>query len=530
MAHEQERQPIEVVIEAIGAEAYCYTYDAAAQAIRLAGVAAAESGWPGDLGVLPDSLAPDAQPVQVLVLGRQPTFPGCRVAVYAIGLVEIGRGAERRGLVLAVPAADPACAGLAQLEALPPAVRLALERVVEQEALALGDSALAVRWGDPVEAAAYVRAARQAYRLAQRSARGERAPAWEGADRTLRRAAGLEAERHTEAEYTVYRLPYRFQQYARECLLPSERLLHFVLRRPVRYGRGWGLGRRRVAHEALLLVTDQQVLLLADALPPDSTLVHWGYVARAVALERVVDVAVQREPALVWLELALATAMGPGQFRVEFAAEQEADCLAVAELMRRFCPSQNRRRLMRRYAVAAVEGTLEAEAFVGPDTVALLEARLRAQLGHEEPVLARALAPGAGSAQAQLLAATPWRVLAVTTDTREPRWPAEVPLAAVAAVELQNALTGGRFRLWLGERQAAAPLEVAFPYPVVGPFRRLFLVLRQLLATPPGAPALLAPGTDSEGECSSLLPGRAPANRQTSTQGRAGQPARGGRE
>jgi len=303
----------------------------------------------------------------------------------------------------------------------------------------------------------------------------------------------LEAERHTEAEYTVYRLPYRFQQYARECLLPAERLLHCVLRRPVRHGRGWGLGRRQVAHEALLLVTDQQVLLLADALPPDSTLVHWGYVARAVALERVLEVAVRHESALVWLELVLATAAGPGQFRVEFAAEQEADCLAVAELVRRFCPPQNRQRLMRRYAVAAVEEALEAEAFVGPDTVASLEAQLRARLSPEEPVLARALAPGAGSARAQLLAATSWRVLAVATDPREPGWPAEVPLATVAAVELQNALTGGRFRLWLGERRAAAPLAVAFPYPVVGPFRHLFLVLRQLLATPPGAPAADAP-------------------------------------
>ncbi|HZU06524.1 MAG TPA: inorganic diphosphatase [Chloroflexota bacterium] len=493
MVQEQHRQPIEVVIEAVGAEAYCYAYDAAAQALRLIGVAAAESGWPGDLGVLPDSLAPDAQPVQVLVLGRQPTFPGCRVAAYAIGLVEIGRGAERRSLVLAVPAADPAYAGLVHIDALPPAVRLALERAVEQEALALGNGALTVRWGDPAEAAAYVRAARQAYRLAQHSARTPRAPTWEGADRTLRRIAGLEAERHTEAEYTVYRLPYRFQQYARECLLPAERLLHCVLRRPVRHGRGWGLGRRQVAHEALLLVTDQQVLLLADALPPDSTLVHWGYVARAVALERVLEVAVRHESALVWLELVLATAAGPGQFRVEFAAEQEADCLAVAELVRRFCPPQNRQRLMRRYAVAAVEEALEAEAFVGPDTVASLEAQLRARLSPEEPVLARALAPGAGSARAQLLAATSWRVLAVATDPREPGWPAEVPLATVAAVELQNALTGGRFRLWLGERRAAAPLAVAFPYPVVGPFRHLFLVLRQLLATPPGAPAADAP-------------------------------------
>jgi len=69
--------------------------------------------------------------------------------------------------------------------------------------------------------------------------------------------------------------------------------------------------------------------------------------------------------------------------------------------------------------------------------------------------------------------------------------PAEIPLSAVAAVELRNALLAPHFRLWLGGTAAQAPLDVRFPYPVIRPFLTLFLTVRQLLATPPGVPTAL---------------------------------------
>jgi inorganic pyrophosphatase len=283
MDEERARLTLDVAIEAVSAEGYRYEWDRSAEAIRLAGVVTAGTGWPGDLGLLTNTLGPDAQPLQVLVLGSHSTFPGCHVAAQAIGLLEVGFAGDRQGLLLAVPTTDPTQAAIAGPDDLPSTVRSALEIAAGRELPRAGAAAPPIRWGDAAEAAVTVREARRAYRLAaaQREHQVLRGPLWEVHDRTLRRDDASEAEVHTEAEYTVYALPYRFQKYARECLLPDERLLGYMLRSPVRYGGAWGLGRQRVAHEALVVITDQQVLLLADALPPDSTLVHWGYVARA---------------------------------------------------------------------------------------------------------------------------------------------------------------------------------------------------------------------------------------------------------
>jgi len=358
---------------------------------------------------------------------------------------------------------------------------------------------------------ACIRDARRAYRLAAaHRENAPRGPLWEVHDRALRRGDASEAELHTEAEYTVYALPYRFQKYARECLLPGERLLGYVLRSPVRAGGAWGLGRQRVAHEALVVVTAQQVLLLADALPPDSTLVHWGYVARAAPLERLLDATVRPDGKLVWLEIVLATATGPGRFRVEFAAEQGASAEQMAEVLQRFAPARNERRLLRRYAVAPSHEPLAVEAFLDAETVDGLEAGLHERLADGEPVLARAIAPGGSRRAGQLLAATPRRVLVVelALDGQRPALPDELPLHVLAAVEIQNALIGGRFRLWLGGQDASAPLEVGFPYPVANPFQSLFLTLRQILAAPPGAPPRLAlPGaTESDRQAGPTSP------------------------
>ena len=490
-----EREPtlptLDVVVEAVGQETYRYVYDATAHAVRLAGVVSPEEDWPTDLGTLPDTLGPDGQPVPVLLLGSHPTFPGCRVAALPIGLLETGAAEERRVWVLAVPAADPARAALATDGGVPSAVRTALESAI-RDTLGLAGSGLP-RWGDTAEAIALVREARRARRLAAATRSHAAAPQWEVRDRRLRRATPGEAERHTEAEYAVYALPYRFQEYARDCLLPSERLLCYVQRSPVRHRGVWGRLRQPAAHAGLVAVTDQQVLLLADAMPPGHDLIYWGYIARAAAVERLLDAAVRREGQLVWLEIALATSAGPGQFRVEFASEEAAQAEEVAALLRRFSPAVNARRPMRRYPVTPRHEPASVEAFLDADTVAGLEGQLDERLEPGEVVLARAIAPAPTTdAPTQLIAVTPRRLVTIAREPgRRGVLPAEIPLSAVAAVELRNALLAPHFRLWLGGTAAQAPLDVRFPYPVIRPFLTLFLTVRQLLATPPGVPTAL---------------------------------------
>ena len=71
--------------------------------------------YPADYGFVPDTLAEDGDPLDVLVLLDEPTFPGCHVMVRPIGVFRMRDEAGGDDKVLAVPAKDPRYAGLRDL-------------------------------------------------------------------------------------------------------------------------------------------------------------------------------------------------------------------------------------------------------------------------------------------------------------------------------------------------------------------------------------------------------------------------------
>ena len=71
--------------------------------------------YPADYGFVPDTLALDGDPLDVLVLLEDPTFPGCWVEVRAVGVfgMEDEKGPDAK--ILCVPAARPDLRGRARL-------------------------------------------------------------------------------------------------------------------------------------------------------------------------------------------------------------------------------------------------------------------------------------------------------------------------------------------------------------------------------------------------------------------------------
>lgn len=63
--------------------------------------------YPGDYGLVPRTLADDGDPLDVLVMVTEPTFPGCLIVVRPIGafLMQDERGSDEK--ILAVPVQDP---------------------------------------------------------------------------------------------------------------------------------------------------------------------------------------------------------------------------------------------------------------------------------------------------------------------------------------------------------------------------------------------------------------------------------------
>ncbi|HWP34913.1 MAG TPA: inorganic diphosphatase [Thermodesulfobacteriota bacterium] len=96
-----------------------YEWDRRRGAFRLDRVLYASVHYPGDYGFIPDTLAEDGDPLDILVLVEQPSFTGCLIEARPVGMLEMADDKGRDLKILAVPAVDPRFDEIADLSALP---------------------------------------------------------------------------------------------------------------------------------------------------------------------------------------------------------------------------------------------------------------------------------------------------------------------------------------------------------------------------------------------------------------------------
>lgn len=63
--------------------------------------------YPGDYGLVPQTLYEDGDPLDILVLMDEATFPGCVIEVRPIALIKMLDNGEKDDKILAVPVGDP---------------------------------------------------------------------------------------------------------------------------------------------------------------------------------------------------------------------------------------------------------------------------------------------------------------------------------------------------------------------------------------------------------------------------------------
>ncbi|MEX0745976.1 MAG: inorganic diphosphatase [Phycisphaeraceae bacterium] len=78
------------------------------------------SMYPGDYGFIPQSLAEDGDPLDVLVMVNEPTFTGCLIEARPLGLFKMTDKGDNDFKVLAVPADDPIFSEYDDLWRVPP--------------------------------------------------------------------------------------------------------------------------------------------------------------------------------------------------------------------------------------------------------------------------------------------------------------------------------------------------------------------------------------------------------------------------
>ncbi|WP_174250789.1 inorganic diphosphatase [Tuwongella immobilis] len=77
------------------------------------------SVYPGDYGFIPQTLAEDGDPSDILVMVNEPTFSGCLIEARVVGLFRMKDKGVNDYKVLAVPNSDPLFGQIRKLEDVP---------------------------------------------------------------------------------------------------------------------------------------------------------------------------------------------------------------------------------------------------------------------------------------------------------------------------------------------------------------------------------------------------------------------------
>ena len=97
-----------------------YEYDFELKRIRFDRMLFSSMMYPADYGFIPETLALDGDPLDVLVLVTEPTFPGCVIEVKPIGIFHMTdeKGPDEK--IICVPVNDPISSNFENLKELNP--------------------------------------------------------------------------------------------------------------------------------------------------------------------------------------------------------------------------------------------------------------------------------------------------------------------------------------------------------------------------------------------------------------------------
>lgn len=124
---------------------------------------------------MPSTLADDGDPLDILVLVTEPTFPGCVVAARIVGMLEMVDSRGRDQKVLAVPERDPRFDEIVDLKTMPQHYLKEIEYFFNIYKELEGKRAAATGWGDKEDAYRAVEETARAYE--RERARAQRQPA-----------------------------------------------------------------------------------------------------------------------------------------------------------------------------------------------------------------------------------------------------------------------------------------------------------------------------------------------------------------
>lgn len=165
MARTEER--ITALIEIPMGSRNKYEYDPGSGKIRLDRVLYASVVYPAQYGFIPETKAPDGDPLDVLVLATEPVFPGCLVDARLLGALRMRDQGEDDYKLLAVTDCDPRYAEIAKLSDVSGHTLTEIEHFFRVYKDLEGKKVEVAGWEDRATALRLIAQARQAYREAR---------------------------------------------------------------------------------------------------------------------------------------------------------------------------------------------------------------------------------------------------------------------------------------------------------------------------------------------------------------------------
>ncbi|MBI3025368.1 MAG: inorganic diphosphatase, partial [Candidatus Tectomicrobia bacterium] len=122
------------------------------------------SHYPGDYGFIPQTLAEDGDPLDVLVMVNEPTFTGCLIEARIVGLFRMRDRGQNDWKVLGVPHTDPLFTEFNGLDDVPRHFLREVEHFFLTYKQLEGVTVEAIGWAGAGDAVAEVRASVDRYR------------------------------------------------------------------------------------------------------------------------------------------------------------------------------------------------------------------------------------------------------------------------------------------------------------------------------------------------------------------------------
>jgi inorganic pyrophosphatase len=119
--------------------------------------------YPGDYGFIPGTLAADGDPMDVLVLVEEPSFPGCLIEVRPVGVLNMIDQHEKDQKILAVPNRNPRYDEIHTIDQVFPHVRREIEHFFAIYKELEGRVTATRGWDGPKEARKVIADSRKTY-------------------------------------------------------------------------------------------------------------------------------------------------------------------------------------------------------------------------------------------------------------------------------------------------------------------------------------------------------------------------------